>query len=165
MKVIALTLFLATMALIITDHSRKTPTILSSIGLDSSGGISLSVVSVKSCCRPKIAIRNATLYPNLEISGAHDPCGKWAASSASATREKPMESPAANPRPRQRRGRSLEFFRPFATDRFIDNVRHNRQPLLDFLLLGARVDRPRLFQSSGRTLFFTFHFSSIIPWR
>jgi len=65
-----------------------------------SGRIGVSVFSVKSCCRPRITIRNPSAYPSFATSGRHVASGRCPRRSASAIGEKPIDNPAASPEKR-----------------------------------------------------------------
>ena len=148
----------------ITDHSRKTPKIRSRVCFDSNGRITVSVVSVKSCWRPNMTIRNPTLYPNFEISAVHEACGRVRSQQRFGDQRKSHRKSGREARPSQRGGRPLEFFLSFTADRFIHDVRPDRQTLFHFLFVGSCINCRRFLQSGGSMLFFAFHLSSVIPW-
>lgn len=65
--------------------------------------------------------------------------GKCAASGASATSENPLESPAANPDHASAGEDRLNSLFTLAPNRFVHNLRPNREPFLYLPLSSARV--------------------------
>ena len=57
----------------------------------------MTVVSVKSCCRPRITIRNPIEYPKLSISRAQGASGRLLRINASVRNDSPIDNPAASP--------------------------------------------------------------------